>query len=70
MLLGRVVGYWFRFYFLTSIVRDDVCSIIATITWFKRILWNRVLCPVVSYTNPSKAGCVFTHLCRATFFVV
>ena len=38
-----------------------------TFAWFKRISWNHVFCAIVLYTNPSRAGRVFTHLRRAAF---
>ena len=35
--------------------------------WFKRMFLDHVFCPVVLFTNPSRAGCVFTHLRCTTF---
>ena len=40
---------------------------IRTNAWFKRMFWNHIFCPIVLYTKPGKAICVFTHLHRAIF---
>ena len=62
--------------FLNQISRESISiskqeevlkPIKVTYAGFKRMFWNHVFCPIVLFTNPSKAGCVSPHLRRATF---
>ena len=50
-------------------VEQQLCIFnwITSNAWCKRMFRNHVFCPIVLYTNPSRAECFFTHWRCATF---